>query len=103
MLRAGRALMISSGYRPAGKDQHKTIVLFAKALFGTRLKDLIGVFDRMRRKRHGFIYEPDRPITRQEAEHGIFDAGALLDQIKVIVREKDPQKGLGINNFKKKR
>ena len=103
MLRAGRALMISFGYRPAGKNQHKTIVLFAKALFGTRLKDLIGVFDRMRRKRHDFIYEPDRPITRQEAEQGILDAEALLGQIKVIVREKDPQKGLGMDNFKRKK
>ncbi|MBN2409774.1 MAG: HEPN domain-containing protein [Candidatus Aminicenantes bacterium] len=103
MLRAGRALMISFGYRPAGKDQHKTIVLFTKALFGTGLKDLIGVFDRMRRKRHDFIYEPDRPITRQEAEQGILDAEALLGQIKAIVREKDPQKGMGIYNFKGKK
>ena len=103
MLRAGRALMITFGFRPAGKDQHKTIVLFAKALFGDTLKDLIGIFDRMRRKRHDFIYEPDRPITRQEAEQGILDAKALLGQIKVIVRTKDPQKGLGMNDFKKKR
>jgi uncharacterized protein (UPF0332 family) len=103
MLRAGRALMISLGYRPSGKDQHKTIVLFAKAIFGNRLKDLIGIFDRMRRKRHDFIYEPDRPITRQEAEQGILDAEELLGQIKALIIEKDPQKGLGIDNFKKKR
>ena len=26
MLRAGRALMFAKGYRPKGKDQHKTVV-----------------------------------------------------------------------------
>jgi hypothetical protein len=57
----------------------------------------------MRRKRHDFIYEPDRPITRQEAEQGILDAEALLGQIRVIVRDKDPQKGLGMDNFKRKK
>ena len=28
MLRAGRAFMFVSGYRPRGKDQHKTVVEF---------------------------------------------------------------------------
>lgn len=44
-------------------------------------------------RRHDFIYEPDRPIPRQEAEQSIKDAEALVKQIWSFVEEKDPQKG----------
>ncbi len=93
MLRAGRALMMSFGYRPRGRDQHATVVRFTTVVFGDKFKDLIRNFDRMRRKRHDFIYEPDRPIPRQEAEQSIKDAEALVKQIWLFVKEKDPQKG----------
>lgn len=93
VLRAGRALMMSFGYRPRGRDQHTTVVRFTSIVFGDQLKDLIRKFDRMRRKRHDFIYEPDRPIPRQEAEQSIKDAEALVKQIWLFVEEKDPQKG----------
>jgi len=56
MLRAGRSLMMSLGYRPLGKDQHATVVRFASIVFGNEYKDLINKFDRKRRKRHDFIY-----------------------------------------------
>ena len=93
MLRAGRALMMSFGYRPRGKDQHVTVVRFTTVVFGDKFKDLIRNFDRMRRKRHDFIYEPDRPIPRQEAEQSIKDAEALVELIWLVVEEKNPQKG----------
>jgi len=48
----------------------------------------------MRRKRHNFIYEPNRPIPRQEAEQAIADAEALVKQIWIIVKNTDPQKNL---------
>ena len=44
-------------------------------------------------KRHDFIYEPDRPVPKQEAEQSIKDAEALMKQIWLVVNEKDPQKG----------
>ncbi len=78
MLRAGRARMMSFGYRPRGRYQHATVVRFTSIVFGDQLKDLIRKFDRMRRKRHDFIYEPDRPVPRQEAEQSIKDAEALV-------------------------
>ena len=56
MLRAGHSLMMSFGYRPLGKDQHATVVRFTRIVFGNEFKDLIHKFDRMRRKRHNFIY-----------------------------------------------
>ena len=93
MLRAGRALMMSFGYMPRGRDQHTTVVRFTSIVFGDQLKDLIRKFDRMRRKRHDFIYEPDRPVPKQEAEQSIKDAEALVKQIWFFVEEKDPQKG----------
>jgi uncharacterized protein (UPF0332 family) len=93
VLRAGRALMMSFGYRPRGRDQHTTVVRFTTVVFGDKFKDLIRNFDRMRRKRHDFIYEPDRPIPRQEAEHSIKDAEALVELIWLVVEEKNPQKG----------
>jgi uncharacterized protein (UPF0332 family) len=93
VLRAGRALMMSFGYRPRGRDQHTTVVRFTTVVFGDKFKDLIRNFDRMRRKRHDFIYEPDRPIPRQEAEQSIKDAEALVELIWLVVEEKNPQKG----------
>jgi uncharacterized protein (UPF0332 family) len=94
MLRAGRSLMISFGYRPLGKDQHATVVRFTSIVFGNKLKDLTNMFDRMRRKRHDFIYDPNRPIPRQEATQAVADAEELVKQIWHIVKNKDPQKNL---------
>jgi len=94
MLRSGRSLMMSYGYRPLGKDQHATVVRFTGLVFGNEFKVLIHKFDRMRRKRHDFIYEPNRPIPKQEAEQGITDAEELVKQIWVPVKNKDPQKNL---------
>jgi uncharacterized protein (UPF0332 family) len=97
MLRAGRALMMSFGYRPKGKDQHRTIIRFTNEVFGAQFRDLIREFDRMRRKRHDFIYEPNRPIPKQEVKHAINEAVKLVKQIFLLVEEKDPQKSLIID------
>ena len=94
MLRAGRSLMMCFGYRPLGKDQHSTVVRFTSLVFGNEIKDLIHKFDRMRRKRHDFIYEPNKPIPRQEAEQALADAEELVRQIWLAVKNKDPQKNL---------
>ena len=94
MLRAGRSLMMSFGFRPLGKDRHATVVRFAGIVFGHEYKDLINKFDRMRRKRHDFIYDPNRPIPRQEADQAIADAEKLIMQIWHVVKKKDPQKDL---------
>jgi uncharacterized protein (UPF0332 family) len=92
MLRAGRSLMMSFGYRPLGKDQHATVVRFTSIVFGKEFKKLIHKFDRMRRKRHDFIYEPNKPTPRQEAEQALADAEELVEQIWQAVKNRDPQK-----------
>jgi uncharacterized protein (UPF0332 family) len=43
MLRAGRALMLSLGYRPKGKDQHKTVVEFCSKVLGEEYRMLINL------------------------------------------------------------
>jgi len=97
MLRAGRALMMSFGYRPRGRGQHATVVRFTTVVLGGEFKDSIRNFDRMRRKRHDFVYEPDRPIPKQEAVQSIKDAEELVEHIWSFVKEKDPQNGKLLN------
>lgn len=91
MLRAGRSLMMSFGFRPITKDQHATIVRFTSIVLSNKYKDLTNKFDRMRRKRHDFVYEPNRPISRQEAEQAVADAEELVNKIWSIVKNKDTQ------------
>lgn len=81
MLRAGRALMFTSGYRPRGKDQHKTVVEFCAEILGKDFQDLTGRFNRMRAKRHDFIYEPERPIPKTEATQSLESAERFVREI----------------------
>lgn len=94
MLRAGRALMMSFRYKPIGKDQHKTIVQFTRIILGDKFSELVRKFDRMRRKRHDFIYEPSKPIPRQEAENALASSETFVQRIRLYVKKKDPQKRL---------
>jgi len=94
MLRTGRALMLGQGYRPKGKDQHKTVVIFCSIILGDEYKTLTNKFDRMRRKRHHFIYEPDRPISYSEAKQSIRDAEKLVEKIINEIKQSNPQTAL---------
>jgi len=91
MLRAGRALMFSLGYRPKGKDQHKTVVEFCTASLGESYKTLTTRFNRMRVKRHDFIYEPERPIPRTEAVKSLESAEQFVKEIAAKIRQSDRQ------------
>lgn len=90
MLRAGRAFMLSLGYRPKGKDQHKTVVEFCSNVLGQEYRLLMNKFHRMRQKRHKFVYELDGPISKTEADQSIKDAKKLVDAIydKIEGKEK---------------
>ena len=81
MLRAGRALMFAMGYRPRGKDQHKTVVEFSAEILGKHFQDLTTRFNRMRAKRHDFIYEPERPIPKTEAIQSLESAERFVREI----------------------
>jgi uncharacterized protein (UPF0332 family) len=87
MLRAGRAFMFSLGFRPRGKDQHKTVVEFCAQVLGEEFKTLTNRFNRMRTKRHDFIYEPERPIPRTEAVQSLKSAEEFVTEIAVRIKK----------------
>ena len=67
MLRSGRALMLSFGYRPMGGQQHKTVIIFSETVLGKECSPLISKFDRMRKFRNKFTYD-DLGIIVSEQE-----------------------------------
>ena len=93
MLRSGLALMSQEGYRPDIKDKHQTVVRFVEAVLTNNIDQLIKEYNVMRRKRNRFIYEPDVPCSKDEAEFGLSSARRFVETIQAIIREKNPQKG----------
>ena len=91
MLRSGLSLMFSEGYRPDIKDKHLTIVRFVSSVLGNEFKKVINDYDFMRRKRHRFIYEPDIPCSKKEAEDAIKTAEEFVDTIRDLIKQKNPQ------------
>jgi len=91
MLRAGRALMLLKGFRPADGYQHKTVVEFTAESLRGSFKDLVELFDRMRRKRNIFTYEIDISISRTEADNALGTAVKFVEIIKDDIRKENPQ------------
>ena len=91
ILHAGLAFMESKGYRPDVIGKHVTIVKFINVALGKSFFGLINNYDFMRKKRHRFIYEPDIPCSKIEAEEAIETAIKLIEIIKKTIKEKDPQ------------
>jgi len=94
MMRASKALMYSKGYLPTAKRSHKTIVELTKLILGNEYADIINRFSRMRRRRHGFIYDSKNHITTHEAKGSIETAKKLIDEIVVLVKMENPDKDL---------
>jgi len=94
MIRAGRALMFSKGYLPTVKNSHKTIVEFTRMILGDEYREITGRFNRMRRRRHDFIYDSKNHITDIEANSSIEAAEKLIKEIKNLINKDNPQKEL---------
>jgi uncharacterized protein (UPF0332 family) len=84
VLQAGRALMFSKGYRPDGAKQHIAVVKFAE-LFLEKPDALI--FDRMRRKRHGSVYDTAGAISETEAKSAVDQAKRLIRLIEAHIKQ----------------
>lgn len=82
MLQASRALMFSMGYRPAGRNQHVSVVRFAEEALGKDHKDTILLFERMRRNRHISVYETPGTISESQANNAIAKARELLAAVE---------------------
>jgi uncharacterized protein (UPF0332 family) len=90
MMRAGKALMFSRGYLPTTKNSHRTIMDFTGLILGDEYQDLILRFNRMRRKRHDFIYDSQNHTTASEAKSAIKTAREFIDRIATLVAQKGP-------------
>ena len=101
MLRSGLALMFSQGVRPEIKDKHLTVVKFVSSLLGSKFKKVINDYDFMRRKRHHFIYEPDIPCSRKEAEDALKTAKEFVDIIGKLIKEGNPQMEFDFGEIKR--
>ena len=91
MIRASKAFMFSKGYLPTTKQSHKTIVEFTKLTIGEKYENLVSRFNRMRRRRHDFIYDTQNHITLHEAKLSIKTANQLINKIITLVRNENPE------------
>ena len=85
MIRAGQALMYAEGYLPTINHTHKTIVEFTKIKLGGDFHELVAKFNRLRRRRHHFIYDSENHVNIEEAQAALETARRLIDKIKMLV------------------
>jgi len=91
MLHAGRALMLSKGYRPSDGYQHKTVVDFTANLLGEKYKTITQRFDSMRRKRNIFTYEVSISFSETEVNSALKSAESFIQTVRDIIESEDPQ------------
>ena len=91
MLKAGRALLLLKGYRPADGAQHKTVVDVTGVILGKKYSDLAMHFETMRRKRNAITYDAGSLLSPSEAKAAFDDAAALFKEVLHKVRKQNPQ------------
>lgn len=91
MIRAGRALMYAKGYLPTATRSHKTIVEFTGRVLGEEYEHLVSRFNRMRRRRHDFIYDSVNNISGHEVKSSIETAVELIKTITAYINKENPQ------------
>jgi uncharacterized protein (UPF0332 family) len=91
MLRCGRAIVFLKGYRSIDGQQHKTIIELSGEILGKGFKNLIKKFDRMRRKRNQFTYDPFLPVSEVEANTALKTAGEFVDKAIERLKKENPQ------------
>jgi uncharacterized protein (UPF0332 family) len=91
MLKTARALVFLKGFRPANGQQHKTTIEVAGKILGKEFGELIDMFDKMRRKRNQFTYDPMLPLSLTEAKSALRTAGDFYKKVKSFLEKKYPQ------------
>ncbi len=90
MLKASLGFMLSFGVRPRSlPGHHVAIIEFSEKHLGKEYKNLLAVFDRMRRKRHQSLYDVTGFISRQEAEHALEIAAKYLAIIRREIEKRN--------------
>lgn len=94
MLKLGRSLMFSYGKLPSGPAQHKTVVALTSKKLGLKYQNLTNKFERLRRKRHDFLYGRLTGVSATEAQNALRSAKKLHQQVSTIINNRNPQKKL---------
>ena len=97
MLRCGRSIVFLKGYRSVDGQQHKTIIELTGEILGKDFKDFIIKFDRMRRKRNQFTYDPLLPVSKDEAKNALKTAEEFVNRTIKWVKKGNPQLRLDID------
>lgn len=87
MIRACRALIYAQGYLPTANQSHKTVVELAGMILGKEYDDLISKLNRLRRRRHNFIYDSQNHVNAEEANLALETARKLIVKIKASIKE----------------
>lgn len=97
MLHSALAYMVSDGVQPDVRGKHKTVIDYVAHALGSRYQTKMEFYDRMRRRRHQFLYEPG-PFHCTEKEFA--DAQTVVEEfiglISQKIRERNPQKELDL-------
>ncbi len=92
MLRSGRALLFLKGFRPSDGQQHRTVIEIAQHLLGKKFESLVAKFDKMRRKRNQFTYDPFFPVSKTESVQALKTAGDFVKIIATLMKEESPDR-----------
>ena len=87
MFHSARALLYKDGVQ---EKSHICLVLYIKEFYSKKIPPyLINSLDNFRKERHETLYGLDFIETKEDAELGIDDAKALLENIKAILERKE--------------
>lgn len=86
MIRACRALVYAQGYLPTANQSHKTVVELAGMILGKEYDDLVSKLNRLRRRRHNFIYDSQNHVNTEEADAALETAKKLINKIKASLK-----------------
>lgn len=91
MLKIARAILFLRGYRPSDGQQHKTTIEVAGKILGSNFENLIDKFDKMRRKRNQFTYDPLLPLSEKETRDALKTAESFSAGARKYLEKIDPQ------------
>ena len=98
MLRCGRSIVFMKGYRSVDGQQHKTIIELSGGILEKEFKNIIKKFDRMRRKRNQFTYDPFIPVSKIEAKNALMTAENFVKIVLKLVQKENPQLRFSFND-----
>ena len=94
MLKTARALLFLQNYRPSDGRQHMTTIEVAGKILGKEFSSIIHMFDKMRKKRNQFIYEPLLPLSMTEARNAFMTAKKFHGKVRTFLDSRYPQLNL---------